>query len=148
MTFALDGLDREAISRAATAGDHSGDVVRDVLLAAVEQCFRTVPTGAAPIEWLSDNGSAYIDHGTRSFARELGLEPLTILVCSPQSIGMAESFVKTIQHDYSALLTSLMCRQRSRIWLAPFEHYNERNPHKALKSRCPREFRRTAALST
>jgi putative transposase len=38
------------------------------MLAAVKQCFGTTQTGA-PIEWLSDNDSAYIDHRTRSFPR-------------------------------------------------------------------------------
>lgn len=38
-----------------------------------------------PIEWLTDNGSDYIDHRRRSFARELGLEPLITPVRSPQS---------------------------------------------------------------
>jgi hypothetical protein len=79
---------------------------------------------------------------------ELGLEPLTTPVRSPQSNGMAESFVKTIKHDYitfmhkpdvPAALSHLACT---------FEHYNERHPHKALKYRSPREFRRTAASST
>lgn len=56
----------------------------DVTLAAVEQRFGTTQT-AQPIEWPTDNGSAYIDHRTRSFARELGLEPLTTPVRSPQS---------------------------------------------------------------
>ncbi|MBB5510740.1 transposase InsO family protein [Paraburkholderia sp. JPY681] len=93
VTFALDCCDREAISWAATTGGHSGDVVRDVMLAAVEQRFGTTPA-AQPIQWLTDNGSAYIDHRTRSFARELGLQPLTTPVRSPQSNGMAESFVK------------------------------------------------------
>lgn len=64
VTFALDCHDREAISWAATTGGHSGDVVRDVMLAAVEQRFGTTQA-SAPIEWLSDNGSAYIDHRTR-----------------------------------------------------------------------------------
>ena len=73
VTFALDCCDREAISWAATTGGHSGDVVRDVMLAAVEQRFGTAQA-AQPIEWLTDNGSAYIDHRTRTFARELGLE--------------------------------------------------------------------------
>ncbi|MCK4129824.1 integrase core domain-containing protein, partial [Ralstonia pseudosolanacearum] len=35
----------------------------------------------------------------------------------------------------------------SRLAVA-FEHYNERHPHKALKYRSPREFRRAAASST
>ncbi|WP_025250062.1 IS3 family transposase [Pandoraea pnomenusa] len=147
VTFALDCCDREAISWAATTGGHSGDVVRDVMLAAVEQRFGTTQTAQA-IEWLTDNGSAYIDHRTRSFARELGLEPLTTPVRSPQSNGMAESFVKTMKHNYVAYMdkpdapTAL-----SRLAIA-FEHYNERHPHKALKYRSPREFRRAAASST
>lgn len=116
VTFALDCCDREAISWAATTGGHSGDVVRDVMLAAVEQRFGATRT-VAPIEWLSDNGSAYTDRRTRRFARELGLEPLTTPVRSPQSNGMAESFVKTIKHDYVAFMDNLMCRRHSRIWL-------------------------------
>ncbi|MBJ9881971.1 transposase, partial [Burkholderia cenocepacia] len=35
----------------------------------------------------------------------------------------------------------------SRLAIA-FEHYNERHPHKALKYRSPREFRRNAVSST
>jgi transposase InsO family protein len=42
VTFALDCCDREAISWAATTGGHSGDVVRDVMLAAVENRFDNV----------------------------------------------------------------------------------------------------------
>ncbi len=147
VTFALDCPDREAISWAATTGGHSGDVVRDVMLAAVEQRFGTTQAGA-PIEWLSDNGSAYIDHRTRSFARELGLEPLTTPVRSPQSNGMAESFVKTIKHDYIAFMHKPDVPTALSHLAGAFEHYNERHPHKALKYRSPREFRRTAASST
>lgn len=65
---------------------HSGDVVRGVTLAAVEQRFGSTQTPQV-IEWLSDKGSAYIDHRTRSFARELELEPLTTPVPSLQSNG-------------------------------------------------------------
>lgn len=39
VTFALDCCDREAISWAATTAGHSGDIVRDVMLAAVENRF-------------------------------------------------------------------------------------------------------------
>lgn len=53
--------DREATGWAATTGRHGGDVVRDVMLGVVEQRFSTT-MAAQPNEWLSDNGSAYIDH--------------------------------------------------------------------------------------
>ena len=147
VTFALDCCDREAISWAATTGGHSGDVVRDVMLAAVEQRFGTTQA-AQSIEWLTDNGSAYIDHRTRSFARELGLEPLTTPVRSPQSNGIAESFVKTMKHNYVAYMDKPdVPTALSRLAIA-FEHYNEHHPHKALKYRSPREFRRNAVSST
>ncbi len=103
VTFVLDCCDREAISWAATTGGHSGEVVRDVMLSAVEQRFGATQT-EQPIEWLTDNGSTYIDHRTRRFARELGLEPLTTPVRSPQSNGIAESFVKTMKHNYVAYI--------------------------------------------
>ncbi len=38
-------------------------------------------------------GSGYIAGDTRAIARSLGLKPVTTPVCSPQSNGMAESFV-------------------------------------------------------
>jgi putative transposase len=147
VTFALDCHDREAISWAATTGGHSGDVVRDVMLAAVEQRFGTAQASST-IEWLSDNGSAYIDHRTRSFARELGLKPLTTPVRSPQSNGMAERFVKTMKHDYVAFMDKPDVPTALAHLAAAFEQYNERHPHKALKYRSPREFRRAAASST
>ncbi|WP_167362748.1 transposase [Pandoraea faecigallinarum] len=119
-------------------------------LAAVKAGETVVPASelaAQPIEWLTDNGSAYIDHRTRSFARELGLEPLTTPVRSPQSNGMAESFVKTMKHNYVAYMDkSDAPTALSRLAIA-FEHYNERHPHKALKYRSPREFRRNAVLT-
>jgi putative transposase len=40
---------------------------------------------------------------TRSFAKQLGLKPVTTPVTSPQSNGMAESFVKTLKRDSAKL---------------------------------------------
>ncbi len=104
VTFALDCCDREAMSWAATTAGHSGDIVRDVMLAAVENRFGDVLHTESEIEWLSDNGSGYTADETRQFAVLLGLKPLTTPVCSPQSNGMAESFVKTMKRDYVAIM--------------------------------------------
>lgn len=60
-----------------------------------------------PIQWLTDNGSAYTVHETRQFARALNLEPCTTAVSSPQSNGMAERFVKTMKEDYIAFMPKL-----------------------------------------
>jgi putative transposase len=98
--FALDCCDREAMSFLAATSGISGDDVRDLMGAAVEHRFGAVDRLPATIEWLSDNGSCYIAGNTRSFARDIGLEPITTLIESPQSDGMAEAFVRTIKRDY------------------------------------------------
>jgi putative transposase len=87
-TFALDCCDREAMSWVATTGGITGDMVRDLMVEAVETRFGAA-TPTQPIEWLTDNGSRTLLHDTRSFARGLGLEPLTTAIASPQSNGMA-----------------------------------------------------------
>ena len=43
---------------------------------------------------------------TRSFAKELGLKPVTTLETSPQSNGIAESLVKAIKWDYGKLVNN------------------------------------------
>ncbi|WP_090812064.1 IS3 family transposase [Paraburkholderia tuberum] len=148
VTFALDCCDREAMSWVATTGGHSGDVVRDVMLAAVEKRFGNVPKAPAEIEWLTDNGSGYTAEKTRTFASDIGLKPLTTPVCSPQSNGMAESFVKTMKRDYVAFMPKPDAATAARNLAVAFEHYNEQHPHSALKYRSPREFRRRTDSST
>jgi hypothetical protein len=89
-----------------------------------------------------DNGSGYTADKTRSFAASIGLKPLTTPVCSPQSNGMAESFVKTMKRDYVAFMPKPDAATAARNLAIAFEHYNEKHPHSALKYRSPREFRR------
>ena len=81
----------------------------------------------------------FVDGKTRSFARDIGLEPRTTPLESPQSNGMAEAFVRTIKRDYvrvSPRPDAETVRQLP-AWIA---HYNEVHPHKALGYRSPREF--------
>ncbi len=58
--------------------------------------FKSVPT----LEFLSDNGGAYIAHDTRKIARVLGFTPTRTPVCSLQSSGIARNFVSTFRPDY------------------------------------------------
>lgn len=103
VTFALDCCDREAIDWAASSGGYDSITVQDVMLRSVEKRFGNgLPD--KPVQWLTDNGSAYRAHETRQFARELNLEPCTTAVSSPQSNGMAERFVKTMKEDYIAFM--------------------------------------------
>lgn len=144
IAFALDCCDREAMSWVATTGGITGDMVRDLMVEAVETRFGAA-TPAQPIEWLTDNGSPYIARDTRSFAREIGLEPLTTAIASPQSNGMAEAFVKTFKRDYADHMNRRDALTVLRQLDAAFEHYNEVHPHQALKMLSPRMFRRRAA---
>jgi putative transposase len=140
VAFALDCCDREAVSYVATTGGIGGEEVRDLMVGAVEHRFGRVNRLPQTIEWLSDNGSGYVSTETRRFARELGLEPRTTPVESPQSNGMAEAFVRTIKRDYvrvSPAPDAKSVLHQLPSWLA---HYNEVHPHKALGYRSPREF--------
>lgn len=140
VAFALDCCDREAMSWAATTGGIDGEIVRDLMAEAVEARFgQALP--ATPIEWLSDNGSPYVARETKSFARDLKLIPLTTAIASPQSNGMAESFVKTFKRDYVARMDRTDAITLMRQLPAAFEHYNTVHPHSALKMLSPRMFR-------
>ena len=90
---------------------------------------------------------AYTADQTRLFARQIGLQPVTTPVRSPQSNGMAESFVKTIKRDYVAHMPKPDRETALRNLAIEFEHHNEQHPHSALNYRSPREFRRLAAAS-
>jgi putative transposase len=68
----LDCCDREAMSWAATTGGHSGDIVRDVMLAALEHRVGDTLKAPEQIEWLTDNGSGYIAEKTRAFPADIG----------------------------------------------------------------------------
>jgi putative transposase len=110
------------------------------MVAAVEHRFGRVNRLPVTIEWLSDNGSYYIAGDTRSFARDIGLEPRTTPIESPQSNGMAEAFVRTIKRDYIRVCPRRNAESVMRQLPSLIAHYNEVHPHKALGFRSPREF--------
>ena len=65
-------------------------------------------------------------------ARDIGLEPRTTPVRSPQSNGMAEAFVKTIKRDYvrvSPLPDARTVMESLPLWI---EHYNPVSLHPSV----------------
>ncbi|EFA6534439.1 IS3-like element IS2 family transposase, partial [Escherichia coli] len=136
VTFALDCSDREALHWAVTTGGFNSETVQDVMLGAVERRFgNDLPS--SPVEWLTDNGSCYRANETRQFARMLGLEPKNTAVRSPESNGIAESFVKTIKRDYISIMPKPDGLTAAKNLAEAFEHYNEWHPHSALGYRSP-----------
>lgn len=103
-----------------------------------------VPKGLY-LEFLSDNGGAYIAADTRAVARSLGLKPINTPVCSPQSNGIAESFVNTVKRDYVPRMDVRNARAVLAQLPSAFEHLNEMHPHSSLKMLSPREFRQQRA---
>lgn len=147
VAFALDCCDREVMSWVATTKGIDAGLVGDLMMQAVEYRFGTSNAVPNEIEWLSDNGSCYTAAETRSFAKRLGLKPMTTPVASPQSNGMAESFVKMIKRDYANLAhrpDAHTVLQQLGSW---FEHYNAKHPHSALQYLSPRMFREKQALN-
>ncbi len=145
VAFSLDCCDREVMSFVGTTAGIDGDMVRDLMLEAVESRFGKIDRLPEPIEGLSDNGPAYIARETIEFAKSLGLVVCTTPFYSPESNGMAEAFVKTFKRDYvhaKPLYNARYVLEQLPKW---FDDYNEHHPHKALKMRSPREYRRLAA---
>ena len=143
MAFSLDCCDREVISHLSATSGISGEMIRDLMLESVEGRFGAVEKLPKPIEWLSDNGSIYTAHETRDFALKLGFIPCRTPVYSPESNGMAEAFVKTFKRDYvqfGDLTDAETVMLQIPRWV---EHYNEVHPHRGLKMKSPREFRKS-----
>uniref|UniRef100_UPI003F573577 integrase core domain-containing protein n=1 Tax=Raoultella ornithinolytica TaxID=54291 RepID=UPI003F573577 len=129
---------------AVTTGGFDSETVQDVMPGAVERRFGS-ELPASPVEWLTDNGSCYRANETRQFARMLGLEPKNTAVRSPESNGIAESFVKTIKRDYISIMPKPDGLTAAKNLAEAFEHYNEWHPHSALGYRSPREYLRQRA---
>lgn len=75
-------------------------MVQELLTESLEKRFGNALMVPHAVEWLTDNGSCYIADATRTFASSLGFIVCTTPVRSPESNGMAESFVKTFKRDY------------------------------------------------
>jgi len=142
VAFSLDCHDREIITYAASTRGIDGGLVRDLMMETVEQRFGKVKRVPHVIQWLTDNGPGYVAHETVRFGHSLGLDIRTTPSYSPESNGMAEAFVKTFKRDYvwlGDLSSAVRVLEQLDAW---FEDYNENAPHKALRMKSPRQYRR------
>jgi len=140
VAFSMDCCDREVMSYVATTGGVSGDMIRDLIAESIEARFGIVDRVDGKIQWLSDNGPAYIANATKQFAQMMGLEVCTTPYYSPESNGMAESFVNTFKRDYvhvNPLRDAVSVLEQLPKW---FKDYNENHPHKGLHMMSPREY--------
>ena len=146
VAFSLDCCDREVMSYVATTAAITGEMIRDLMAESVERRFGAEAMRAPhALEWLSDNGPPYTALETRDFGENLGLIVCTTPAYSPESNGMAESFVKTFKRDYVYVNELRDAASVMRQLAAWFEDYNEVHPHKGLRMQSPREYRRATA---
>lgn len=139
--FSLDCCDREAMSFVATSAWVNAEMIRDLMIQTVEYRFGKIDRLPHKIEWLTDNGKCYLAKGTLRFAEQLNLIPCTTAIYSPQSNGMAESFVKTFKRDYVYINDRPDARTVMSQLPNWFEDYNENHPHKGLKMKSPRGYK-------
>jgi len=145
VAFSLDCCDREVMSYVATTGGINGEMIKDLMAEAIESRFGFVDRVPHRVEWLTDNGAAYTAQETCSFAKGMGLTMCSTPTRSPESNGLAEAFIKTFKRDYvhvNALSDARSVLEKLPKW---FEDYNEYHPHKGLKMKSPREYRRATA---
>ena len=84
-----------------------------------------------PRSRLTDNGGAYVSDETVSFAEEFDLDPRTTPSYSPESNGMAESFVESFKRDYAYQhepRTAAVVLENLAPWI---DDYNRVRPHRA-----------------
>jgi transposase InsO family protein len=142
VAFSLDRCDREVIRYVTTPAFIGGENIRDLLVESVVARFgeqaRHLPH---PVEWLSDNSSVYTADETVALAEGLGFIVCTTPPYSPESTGMAESFIRGFKRDYVHVND---CHSTDEVmaklpgWVAD---YNTIRPHKGLNMLSPLEYR-------
>jgi len=139
VAFSLDCCDREIMNYVGTTGGICGSLVRDIITEVIEYRFGSVDRVPTGIQRLSDSGPAFIARETWRFAGMRGLDVCTTPYYSPESNGMAESFVKTFKRDY--VHVNLLRDAKTVLEQIPhrFNDYNEHHPHKGLKAMPPGE---------
>ena len=119
-------------------------MVRDLMLESVERRFSQAN---APSRGVAFGQRLYTARETVEFASWLGLVSRFTPVRSPESNGMAESFVKTFKSDYVRVNECPDAVTVMKMLATWFEDYNEFAPHKGLRMLSPREFIRLSATA-
>lgn len=145
-TFVIDCCDRECLSLVAKSGKGlTSAMVQDALIVATERRFGNLSGNHARVQFLTDNGAAYTAISTQALVCRLGLLDCKTPVCSPQSNGIAEAFVKILKRDYLPFidLTSDHIAMKSLGKVQDF--FNRHHPHSALDYLLPKDFRELLA---
>ena len=145
VAFTLDCHDRFAIDIVAKKLPLLATDIQHLMVRSVYKRFNR---NKAPktIQFLSDRGSIYRASDTIECGRYLGLKSCFTRPRTPQSNGMAESFVGTIKRDY--VYTSDCVDAETVLKLLPdwIKDYNEKAPHSGLGMMSPVEYKESIKL--
>lgn len=139
--FSIDCCDRELLAHVSSDSHLTRHSIIRLMDETIFHRFGNVDHLPKSIQWLSDNGGQYTASETISYGRSWGFDVKTTPRYSPESNGLAESFVKTFKRDYvyqNDLPDAKSVMKMIPIWL---EDYNETAPHSGLNYKSPRQFR-------
>jgi transposase InsO family protein len=118
-------------------------MIRDLMVECVECRFNAARP--QPVQWLSDNGSAYATAGTIEIATALNLTPCFTPVESPEGNGVADAFVNTFKRDYIRIKPLTNAETALNAVADWMNDYNEVDPHSGLAYRSPKGIQRAIA---
>lgn len=146
VAFALDCCDREAFAYVARTEPLIADDIEELMIKAVEKRFGESLRAEREIQWLSDRGSIYRAKAVQALSKHLNLQCCYTRAYSPESNGMAESFVKTIKRDYVYQADCFDAETVLKFLPEWFADYNHVAPHSALGMRSPIEYKKAVNL--
>lgn len=140
LAIVIDCADRQIIAYK-WAKSITGNTLIEVVKEALKKRFgcENVPA-KGNLEFLSDNGSEFIEKGFRKFLERAGLTVCNTPIRSPESNGISESFFKSLKRDYvyqSVIMSFDNITENVVKWI---EDYNIRAPHSALGMIRPSKF--------
>lgn len=139
VAFSLDCHDRYAIDFVARKRPLLAEDIQDLMMGSIYKRFGTIEAPKI-IQFLSDRGTIYRAKETIELGRHMNLRSCFTRPRTPQSNGMAESFVGTIKRDYvytSDCFDADTVLEQLPKWI---EDYNYRAPHSGLGMLSPVEY--------
>jgi putative transposase len=145
VAFSLDCHDREALSYVASKAPLLATDIQNLMIQSVDKRFSGGKT-LRDLQWLSDRGSIYRAKDTIDLGRLLGLTSCFTAAYSPQSNGMAESFVGTMKRDYVYTSDCFDADEVLKMLPVWFKDYNEEASHSGLGMMSPIEYKKQIKL--
>ena len=139
VAFSLDCHDRYAIDIVARKKPLLAEDIQDLMMSSILKRFDSTQAPRV-IQFLSDRGTIYRAKETIELGRHMNLKSCFTRPRTPQSNGMAESFVGTIKRDY--VYTSDCFDADTVLKMLPgwIEDYNYKAPHSGLGMLSPVEY--------